>query len=570
MADNSGVTILDKDSYDYFERRKSGLKNERQSFIDHYRELAEFIQPRRGRFLTQDRNKGDRRYSSIINSRASMAHFTARSGMLAGTCSPAMPWFALSTPDPDLNQYQPVKLWLYKMENLLRAILNGSNFYDQASTLLGELLLFATGVMTHMDDFEDVGRFYTHTAGSYMIAQNGRQQVDTLVREFEMTVGQMVAEYGLGNVSQAVKNAYDHSDYEKWYPVVHFIEPNPSARPGNPFLKAFRSVYYEPGNTGADRNKFLETKGYREFPAYVPRWETTNEDIYGTSCPAMIALGDIKGLQIEEKRKAQGIDKMVSPPLAGPASLRNVPIRSVPNGVTLYDGDQSSNGGLRALYQLQLRLDELRLDINAVEQRINEAFFVSLFQPITQMQGIQPKNQFELAQRTQEAMLIVGPVLERLHRDFLSRMIDRVFNQCVAARIIPIPPPELVGRPLKVDYISPLAMAQKQTSLGGIDRLTAYIGGLIGYQIPGAAEKFNAAAAIDEYAAALGTSPRLIVPDEVVQKQREEQAAMQQQDRQLAMVQAVAGAAKDGGAGLNQVSQAGATAAGAVQPASGQ
>jgi hypothetical protein len=312
----------------YLERRKNEMKNERQSFDTHYKELSEFVQPRRGRFFTSDRNKGGKKHNSIINSKATQSLRVARAGMLAGTMSPTRPWFVLETVNPELMESKDVKIWLAKQERLLRAILNQSNFYNMAPVLLGELLLFGTAAMSHVNDFQDVARFYTHTAGSYMIAQNDRQEVDTMCREFEMTTAQIVSRFGLDNVSTSVRTAFDRGRYDQWFPVVHMIEPNPDSRPLALEARSlpFRSIYYEPGNNIEDA--VLSRGGFKQFPAYVPRWDVTGEDVYGTDCPGMTALGDIKSLQIEEKRKAQGIDKMVNPPLHGPPSLRNVPVLS--------------------------------------------------------------------------------------------------------------------------------------------------------------------------------------------------------------------------------------------------
>jgi hypothetical protein len=46
----------------------------------------------------------------------------------------------------------------------------------------------------------------------------------------------------------------------------------------------------------------------------VPRWDVTGNDPYGTGT-AFDAIGDIKQLQHETRRKAQAIDKMVDPPM---------------------------------------------------------------------------------------------------------------------------------------------------------------------------------------------------------------------------------------------------------------
>lgn len=530
---------------DALERRKGAMKSEQSSFISHWKELAEFIRPRRGRFFTQDRNRGDKRFSSIINSKATQAHRTASAGLLAGTMSPARPWFALQTLDPDMMEREPVQVWCWKVAALIRDILNAGNFYNMAPTLLSELLLFGTGAMTHVEDFDDVARFYTHTIGSYMIGQDDKLKVNTLVREFDWTVGQIVSAFGgkdsesMKKFSPFVQNAYAQGNYDQWTQVTHFIDPNPGTNASRKLAKykPFRSCYYEPGN--ADRDMFLSESGFDQFPAYCPRWDVTGEDIYGTDCPAMTALGDIKGLQIEEKRKAQAIDKMVNPPLKGPASLKNVPISSLPGGINIYDMDNGKEG-LSTVYQVNPNLGELRLDINAVERRIDNAFYVDLWLAISTMEGIQPKNQYELMQRNEERLLQLGPVLERLHGELLGGVIGRVFAQCVAAKILPPAPPEMAGKPLKVNYISSLALAQRAVATGSIDRMFAFAGGLAKSGFPQVIDKLDADQAIDEYAKATGVSPRIIVPDDQVAMVRKQRAAEAQQQQQMAQMQPAA------------------------------
>ena len=179
----SGAKI-NKNSRKYYDIRRATMKKERTSFIPHYKGLSSFISPRRGRFLTTDRNKGTIVHQSIINSKATWALRTARAGLFAGVMSPARPWFRYEMEDQALMEFQPVKIWLENLEKLVRRIFNQSNLYNMAPVMLGELLQFGTGCMSHVDDFDDVARFYTHTAGSYLIGQDQRGNVVTVVREY--------------------------------------------------------------------------------------------------------------------------------------------------------------------------------------------------------------------------------------------------------------------------------------------------------------------------------------------------------------------------------------------------
>ena len=523
---------------DFYDVRFSQLKQERSSFDQHWKEAAEYVLPRRGRWFVSDRNKGDRRHNKIINSKGTMALRVATGGMFAGTMSPTRPWFQLETDDKDLMESQPVKVWISNIEMVIRKILGDGNFYLQARTMIPELLQFGTGAISHLDDRQDVARFYTHTIGSYFIGQDERCQVTTFAQETEWTVQQIVQKFArdgnFKNVSLHVKTAYDNGSYNNYVPVIQFTDQNPEFTAGKLGSFPFRTAVFE---TAADhRDTFLEKRGFFEFPVYVPRWENTNEDTYGTNCPGFTALGDVKQLQTMERRKAQGIDKMVNPPLTGPASVKNVPVSSLPGGLTVYDGQGDNKLG--PMYMVNPQLGELRLSMQDVERRIELSYFNDLFYAITQMEGVQPRNQLEIMQRDAERLLQVGPVLQSIHGEFLTKAIDRIFNQMVRAKMLVgrlAPPPELQGKQLGVTYISSLAQAQRAVATDGIDRLAGFVGGLVQAGLTDG-KKFDADQAIDEYGAAVGVAPRVIKPDEAVagERQQEQQAAAAQQQAMLA------------------------------------
>lgn len=532
-----------------YQKRVSAMVMERSSFIPHYKMLSEFTRPRRGRFEVTDRNRGERRHKKIINSRATKALQVATAGMFNGTMSPSRPWFMYAVDDPRLMQFGPAKEWLNLAQETVRRVLNRSNLYGMAPQMIMEELLFGTGCMTQDDDTLAVARFYTHTVGSYVIAQNERGVVDTFAREFEMTVEQIVSKFSRStdevseDISQGVRDQYTRGNYDVWYPVTQFVHPNPDSRRGSALSKdkPFRSVYYEPGNN--NRDVFLSKRGYDEFPVYSPRWETTGEDVYGTSCPGMTALGDIRQLQLSERRKAQALEKMVTPPLHGPPSLKNKRVGNLSGNVTTYDPGGDTKG-LRPIYEVRLPLGEVTLDIKEVEKRINEAFFVDLFKAISTMEGVQPRNQLELFQRNQERLQELGPVLERQYGDFLAPMLGRTFNQVIRAGLLPPPPPELEDRLLEIRYVSMLALAQQSAVTGNIDRLVAFVSGLRAAGFEEAAIKFDSQQAIDEYAQLVGSPPKLVRDDETVAKIEAEQAQQARQAQVREMIPQLADAAE--------------------------
>lgn len=519
---------------DYLNRRISEMETERSSFIAHWKELSEFIDPRRGRFFIEDRNKGDKRHKSIINNRATVALRKATAGMFNGAMSPARPWFEYDLMDRDLLKNGEVKNYLSLLKLLVLKVLSSSNFYQMAPVMLRELLLFGTGCMTHVDDFEDVARFDTHTCGSYMVSQNHRKVIDTFVRKFQMTVIQMISKFGYDNCSVSVRNNYDNGNYGQWHTVCQFIEPNPFADPTkmtSAFFR-YRSIYFEPGKNKQEGATYLSRKGFRGFPVYVPRWETTNEDVYGTNCPGMTSFGDVKGLQFQEKEHAKTIAMNNRPPLQGPPSLRNQPINNLPGGFT----GTSATGEIKSLFQVDARIQEMMLSIQATERRIDEGFFVPLFMAVTEMAGIQPKNELQLKQIDAERLLQLGPVLEQIHGEWLAKMVLRVSQQVLDAGIMDAAwggpaPRKLQGHALNLQFVSALAMAQRSVGLGAIERTVNFASALRvgGWDV---SDKLDAYATLDEYSDLAGAPSKLIVPSDIA-KQAQDQRMQQMQMAQM-------------------------------------
>ena len=531
------------------EKRIAAMEVERSDFMPHWREISEFIQPRRGRFQVTDKNRGGKRHQKIINGRATMASRTLASGLMSGLTSPARPWFKLGTPDPDLMRVTAVREWLQLLTKRMFQVFASGNLYQTLPVIYMEMGLFGTSCMTHVDDYNDIARYYPHTIGSFVIAQNDRLEVDTLARTILMPVRSMAAKWGTDKMSQAARSAFNRGDYETLFEITHYVSTREQRDVSSPFAidMPFESVYFE---SGSKETEFLGVSGFQEAPFYVPRWDVTEADTYGVDCPGMTALGDVKALQILEREKAIAVQKKNNPPLKGPGALSNVAVASIPGGVTLYDGD-SSREGLQPVYQVQPDLRETEGTILAHQDRIDQAFFADLFNQLSNLQGVQPRNELELSQRNQEKLLMLGPLLERAEGELLDPMINRTANQIFRANILPPPPQELFGQRLRINYISPLAIAQQQVATGTIDRLVGFIGGVAQID-PAAIDNLNSDEAISEYEQLIGSPPRVTRGEDEVAAIRQQRAQQQQAAQALEMAGQAASAAKDAGVDLSQ------------------
>lgn len=527
------------------QQRWTELQSERSSWIGHYRELADFLLPRGARFYASDRNRGTRRHQQIIDGVATRAVNTLAAGMQSGMTSESQPWFEVTTADRDMAKSHTVKLWASSVTQLMRRIFSASNTYRALHSGYRQNGVFGTSAKVMVPDFKTVIHMHPLAAGGYAVATNWRGEVDTLYREFDKTVGQLVREFGREAVSDTVRGMFDRGQLDAWVTVIHAIEPRADRdlRRRDAQHMAWRSVYFE---AGGDNGKLLRESGFSHFPGLVSRWEVDAEDIYGSS-PGMAALGDVKQLQLQQLRKAQGIDYMTRPPLQVSGSLKNGLVDVLPGGVTYVEGPGQASG-VSALFDVRLDLSHLSADIQDVRRSIEQAFHVDLFR---MFDGLGPQGQrtaTEVLERRQEKMVLLGPVVERQHAEELGPLIENTFATMVQAGIVPPPPPEMQGQPLQVEYVSVLARAQRAAEAGVADRFVQTLGVVAASGKADVLDKLDSDTWADWYADRVGLPPELLVTGDKLAFVRESRAQQQAALQQSAMANQAADTAHKLGA----------------------
>lgn len=548
-------------------QRWYALRRERSSWIREYMGISNVLLPRAGRFFVEDRNRGNRRNQNIFDSTATKSLRVLGAGLMAGATSPARPWIALKTPYDDLNKKQSVKKWCADVTRLILDVFNRSNVYRSLHSMYEEIGAFGTAVSLIVHDYNDVVRMYALTAGEYCISANDRGEVDTLYREFQKTVAQLVKEFGYTNVSEDTRRMYDMGNLDVWRTVIHCIEPNEDRDPMkyDALNMAWTSTYLEIGGSSDSQQTsnqttvggsqaLLKVSGYKKFRVVAPRWSTYGGDIYGNG-PAMDALGDIRQLQHEQLRKGQAIDYMTKPPVQVPTSLKNHDVDTLPGGVSYVDS-VNANGGIRTAFEVKIPLQYLLQDIEDVRSRIKSAFYEDLFLMLANNVNAN-MTATEVAELHEEKMLMLGPVIERLHDELLKPLVDSTFDILVEARLLPPPPPELEGVSLQVEFVSILAQAQKQIGTNSIDKFTMALGGMVQLQVtagqqPTVLDNFDFDGWYETYSDAQGVDPALNVSQDQRDANRAARAKQQQQAQQAAQMQQAAETAKTAAAAPTQ------------------
>jgi hypothetical protein len=491
------------------------LEDQRQHWESTWKDITDYILPRRGFYpaLGNQANQGEDRHDLILDGTATRAIRVLAAGMQGGLTSPARPWFKLGLEDDDLERSPNVKSWLGMTERRMYRVFARSNFYDTIHAVYTELPGFGTACLIEEEDWRDVIRFNALTAGEYCLACNHRNRVDTLYRRAWMTADQMRERWGEDRLGEGPKRALKDNPFE-YFEVLNVIAPrdNRDVRKLDSWNMPWESLYCELTNP----KDFLSESGYREFPAFAPRWDVAAGDVYGRS-PGMDVLSDTKALQEYTSGNIRAIHTRNNPPISAPSSMKGR-LKVYPGGINYYAAGQDA-ATLKPLYEVKPEVQHTMALIQDTRLAIREGLFNDMFLMLLEKPNM---TATEVAERHSEKMLMLGPVIERQTHELLDPLIDRTFNIMMRRGLIPPPPREVQGMELRTDYISILAQAQKLVATQSIRGTVSFVAGLAeASQSMAAWDKLNIDEAIDEFSDAIGAPANLILSSADAKKIRE-------------------------------------------------
>ena len=512
-------------------RRRAGMDTEFKMWESHFRMLRDNVLPSRGRFEIGEDRSGSGINRRIIDSSGARALRTLRAGLMSGMTSPSRPWFRLGLYQDDLMEVPAVKAYLETAQRRMYTVLRGSNIYRTLDACYADVGLYGTFAGLLVGSFDSIVHSYAFPMGSYRIGEGDEGVVEALHYDTRRTARQLMQEFGYDNLSDRTRALIDRGQMEEWVEVCCAIEPRHERDPLSPMATdmPYASFHWEKH----EKTKLLLEGGFQFNPILAPRWESCLGETYSVTSPGMMALGDCLQLQQMQREKATAIQMMVRPPMLAPAGFKRK-FRNVPGGVTTVDSQDLQKGGLRPAHQVQPDIQALMFDINETRVRIASSFFEDLFLLTIQSDRRQVTAR-EIAERHEEKLIVLGPVLEALDHGLLQPIVETTFNYMQESRLLPEPPEELQGAALKVEYVSLLAQAQKMVGTAAIERTVGFVGSLAQVK-PSALDLLDEDVLVREFADQVGPPVESIRTPEEVQALRQQRA--QQQATQMAMEQA--------------------------------
>lgn len=438
--------------------RYEALKQARAPWVRTWKELSTYLAPTRGFFDGQTPNNAQRiDHKTLLDSSASLAVGVLGAGMMSGLTSPSRSWFDLTLRPLYLQNLPGAGAWIYEVKKALESAFAQSNLYSVLQQIYEEVSVFGTAAFLVEEDPK--GGIYCRpfTAGEYVLDVDEQGHVNTFGREFFMTASQLARTFGKGQLPPALLQEIDSPRSTQQHKVMHLIFPNPQSnkRFADYAHFAYKSVYFLEDGT------VLRRSGYHEFPVVAVRWETkTPSESYGRG-PGWKCLGDVKMLQKMQKTKLVALDKNTNPPVMVSASVQGE-VNLLPGGITRCNS--LTDGAVKPAYQVQPDLTALNQAMEDVRSMIRSHFFADVFVMLASQQ--QPNmTAAEVAERKQEKMLLLGPVLQRLKTELLDPLIERAYFILLRQGMVPQPPEILQGLELHIDYISTIAQAQRAAAL---------------------------------------------------------------------------------------------------------
>lgn len=435
--------------------RYSHLKSERANWESLWEECARYGNPRRLGFVGK-RTPGERRNQQIYNPIGIACVQTLAAALHGWTMNPASKWMSLRLLDDELNDQDEAKQWLDTVtDRILRALASPQTAFNvHANQILEDMSSIGTAAMYIGQ--KKTGPLYvrSRTVAEVMIAENNYGAVDTVICQTDYTVRQAMMTWG-AKCSDKIRKYWDDGKYDITFPVAHMVKPrdefDPGEGKGTPKNMPWSVVYFEP-----QAEHLLEETGSEEMPYVVPRWWVAAGEIYGRS-PFMTALPQVKVANAAQKTILEAAEKAINPALQIPHDGVVSPVRTAPGGQTYVRGKDRQIMPMPTSNSLPFAAEWL--------QAVNNEIRTTMFVDQVQFVGDFKMTATEVMQRSVERMRLLGPVLGRLENEFLNPLITRVFGIMMRSGSLPKPPDSIQGADMRVEYVSPLAKAQKSQNL---------------------------------------------------------------------------------------------------------
>lgn len=565
------------DKYILMETLRSRLMSDRSPYDALYADIMSILDPH---MVIQDMYMAgfpDFVRDLFITSQHLLSFDDLDAGLQEGIIPAAQTWMRYGLMDEENPVAERPEVWqyLHAASRKVQSILLNSNFYQEAPNTIRSVSRYLTGAIMMERDDDTFVRFTSFPIGSYYISNNKRGVVDTICRMYRKQVRQVISDfctdkYGrvdLSNCSEALQLQWkDPRRHEEWVDIVMFIFPNPEYD----YFKAkydskyalYSWNYYEMGrNIG---HKILREEGSSYFPVYCPRWYRQPTDAYGVDGPGAKARAPIRRMFKSIQMWLFSAQKLLEPPVGADPSVgggvSGNGVGTTPNFLTIIPGGPAPNKKFAPIYELDpAMLKPIEEYIDKCAKEIDQLCRGDIFRRFGNDERQTPPTATEVLQRVQEDSRILGPIFGFFNFDWLQPMGKDLYNLMVEDRVIPPAPKSIHGADLKIQIVSRIAIALKQSDINALNAYLGTVQQVVNIKAQPGSEALNGDEVMEYSQHLLNLPPKLSYSGDELQKIRDQknkmaaqQAAAQHAETASKTAKNLAGASTGGDSNLLQ------------------
>ena len=441
-------------------RQFSDSQDRRRNWENIWQEIADHSLMRRD--FTVQREPGRQRGIRVYDTTSRDSNNLLAAALHSLLTNPATRWFDLRYISEELNEIDDAT---YYLEEVKEIALNAfsrpqSGFTTNIAEVYNDLPGFGTAVMFIQEDVEMGPKFISRPLAETFIDVDHTGRIAIVYRNFKMRAWQAVDFFGEKDLPDKIVKS-SMKDSNKEFDFLHVVQRRDLPMPGNLDASGmpWESIYI-----CVDTKEVIREGGFHEMPYMVARWTVDAGEIYGRG-PGVDALPEQKMLNAIWRTYIRNAEKAVDPPLLvdDDGILPGSQLRVTPSAQIVVRNDGGNRDPVRYL-ESRAQFPWASEIIETRSRKIEKAFHSEIIQAF-QDPRMTATQVIELARLSQR---ILSPVLGRMQVELLEPMIERVVGILSRRSDFPVPPDFLAGEELKIEYVSPVARAQKASEAQAI------------------------------------------------------------------------------------------------------
>lgn len=450
-------------------QRFNNIKQESERFHPVWKDICQHFLPTAGSFNERPSDPVSLDYMKLLDTDPNTFVIWLAAGMMSGMTNPSREWFALGTEKGVWGQSPEEAEYLKKRRDRIENSLHRGDVYLTLFKMYMEIATAGTYVYLVEKDPLTTIRTIPFTIGETYLGMGPNGKIDTFGVTHWMTPSEMIAAFG-DAVPEHIRARAQKAGAESERIAVHqLIEPNNARHHAlmDAAGKAYRSVYWTEGAPD-----FLRISGYDRFPVIAPRWDLKHYNSTWGTGPGWVALGAVKSLQKVTADEYLAVEMGIKPPLVAQANAFRGEVNIRPGAVLWKNA--AATDEVRPLYQAQMDISKAELLVAKVKNTLKSQFFADIMATMLS-EDKRHQTATEVAEKVQERLSIMGPVLERLVRENHKPLIELVdaYNEELGLYDDLVVPESLRGQKIKITFNSVFHEAQKASGTRGLDMLVS-------------------------------------------------------------------------------------------------